>query len=83
MANPKRAYIGNKFCLELQNTLSGWLYNAEGGQAQTESVNERAAGVLRAEVPARCLSVFLVLRVIDNLLFVLIMRVFLPRWRNW
>lgn len=44
MANPKRAYIGNKFCLELQNTLSGWLYNAEGGQAQTESVNERVAG---------------------------------------
>jgi hypothetical protein len=35
------------------------------------------------EAFAAVFSVFFVLRVIDNLLSVLIIRVFLPRWRNW
>ncbi len=39
-----RAYPASRFCLELDNQVSGWLHSAEGGQASTEVVQERLAG---------------------------------------
>jgi hypothetical protein len=39
-----RAYVGSRFFLDLNQAASGWLLTSEGGQAFTESVNERLAG---------------------------------------
>ena len=44
MRDKNRAYVGNRFFLDLNNAHAGWLLNSEGGQAHTESVNERLAG---------------------------------------
>lgn len=40
----KRAYVGNRFSLELEKRTSGWLFNADGGQAATDTISERIAG---------------------------------------
>jgi len=40
----KRAYPASRFCLDLENTMSGWLLSADGGQASTEQVKGRTPG---------------------------------------
>jgi hypothetical protein len=40
VSDAKRSYVGNRFCLELQNRAAGWLLSAEGGLASTETVHE-------------------------------------------
>lgn len=40
----KRPYVGNRFCLELQQKAAGWLLSSEGGMASTEAIQERLAG---------------------------------------
>ena len=44
MRDKTRAYVGNRFYLDLDRAPAGWLLTSEGGQASTESVNERLAG---------------------------------------
>lgn len=44
MRDKTRAYVGNRFYLDLDRQPAGWLLTSEGGQASTESVNERLAG---------------------------------------
>lgn len=44
MAGYQRAYPANRFCLEIQRSVAGWLHTAEGGQASTEVVQERLSG---------------------------------------
>lgn len=44
MRDKTRAYVGNRFYLDLDHQAAGWLLTSEGGQASTESVNERLAG---------------------------------------
>ena len=39
-----RSYVNSRFYLELGRDPSGWLFSADGGHVQTESVNERMAG---------------------------------------
>jgi hypothetical protein len=41
VSDAKRSYVGNRFCLELQNRAAGWLLTADGGMATTETVQER------------------------------------------
>ncbi len=43
MAAHARSYVNSRFYLELEQP-SGWLFSADGGHVQTESVNERMAG---------------------------------------
>lgn len=40
----KRPYVANRFCLELQHQVAGWLLTADGGLATTEAVEEHLAG---------------------------------------
>lgn len=44
MSGYKRPYVANKFCLELQQQVAGWLLTADGGLASTEPVEEHLAG---------------------------------------
>lgn len=44
MSLEKRAYPSNRFALELDKQMAGWITSAEGGQATTEPVKSRLAG---------------------------------------